>query len=159
MNVTPNHPPPPPIPFFFFSRVDCIAAPLNFVWLLHNALSLTISLLAFFYFILYPYLYGLTQLFAFFWVELSHFSLYECHINILCVSIIFVWMSHKRVSIFFVWMSHKYPCVSITSNWTLHFVSFWVLREPFLFLSCVHCHILFLTWKILLLYLFSQFLE
>ena len=94
-----------------------------------------------------------------FWEELSHFSLCKYHTNIPCVCIIFVSMSHMRVSIFIVWMSYKYYCVSITSKWTLHFVSFCVLTDPFLFLSCMDCHISFLTWKILLSYLFSQFLE
>ena len=68
----------------------------------------------------------------FFGVEPYHFSLYECHTNILCVSISFMWMSHK------------YPCVSITSRWTHTFVSFWViflngllpLKLPALLLSC-----------------------
>ena len=67
--------------------------------------------------------------------------------QISCVHIIFVWMSHMYVSIFFVWMSQKYPCVSITSKWTLHFVSFWVISELFPFLSSVNYHTSFLKWK------------
>ena len=101
--------------------------PLNFVWLSHDALSLTINLLiVFFSFIRYPYFCVHCHTFLpLFWVELSHSSLCECHTNALCVlSLIFVWMSHMRVSIFFVWMSHEYPCDSITFKWTLHFVSF-----------------------------------
>ena len=61
------------------------------------------------------------------------------------------------VSLFFVWMSNKYPCVSIISQWTLHFVSFWVITDPLLFLSCVHWHTSFLKWKLHLLYLFFHF--
>ena len=76
--------------------------------------------------------------------------------QISCVHIIFVWMSHMYVSIFFVWMSQKYPCVSITSKWTLHFVSFWVISELFPFLSSVNYHTSFLKWKTpLVLPLFS----
>ena len=69
-----------------------------------------------------------------FWVELSHSSLCECHTNALCVlSLIFVWISHMHVSIFFVWMSQEYLCVSIIFTWTLHFVSFQVMTDPFSF--------------------------
>ena len=69
--------------------------PLNFVWLSHNALSLTINLLIVsFYFIHYPHSVWTTPFSLFFWMELSHFlcvnvtqipcvssplSLCECH--------------------------------------------------------------------------------
>ena len=118
----------------------------NFVWLSHSDLSLTTNLLVSFCFIQYPYLvWTATSFFLFFWVKLPHFSLCECHTNVLCVSIIFVWMSHR------------YPCVSITSKWILHYVSFWVITDPFSFLSCVDCQTSFLKWKLHLSYLFSQF--
>ena len=64
--------------------------------------------------------------------------------------VFFVWMSRMCVSIFFVWMlqmSHKYLCVSITSKWTLLFVSFWVITDPFSFLPCVDCTSYFLNEK------------
>ena len=51
-----------------------------------------------------------------------NFSSCECHAVILCVSIIFVWMSDK------------YPCVSISSKWTLYFVFFWIVTDPLSFL-------------------------
>ena len=72
------------------------------------------------------------------------FSLYECHTNILCNSIIFVKISQMCLPIFFKWMSLKNSCVSITSKWTLHFASFWVITDTWSFLSCVHCHTSFL---------------
>ena len=94
----------------FFSGI----VSLNFGWLWHNDFSLTINLVVSFYFIYCSYFVWTATLFClFFWVKLPHFSLSECHTNILCVSIISVWMSHMRVSIFFVWMPHKYPCVSL----------------------------------------------
>ena len=133
---------------------------LNFVWLSHNALSLSINLLIVaFYLIHYPYFVWTAAPFClFFWVKLFHPSLCEFHTNTLCIfSLMFVSMSHMRVSIFFVWMSHKYLCVSITFKWTLHFVSFYIITDPFSFLPCVNCHTSFLKWKIHLTYLFSQF--
>ena len=59
---------------------------LNFVWLSHNALSLATSLLVFFYFIIHhtSFVWNATPLCLFFWAELSHFYLCECHIISLC---------------------------------------------------------------------------
>ena len=74
----------------------------NFLWLSHNALSLTINLLIVsFSFIHYRYfVWTATLFYPLFWVELSHSSLCECHTNALRVlSLIFVWMSHMRVFI------------------------------------------------------------
>ena len=130
----------------------------NFVWLSHNALLLTVNLLVSFYFINSPYfVWTATPFCLFFLMELSHFCLCECYTNIMCVSIISVWMSHMRVSIFFVWVSHRYPCIFITSKWTLHFVSFWIISDPFSLLSCVDYHTSFFKWKLHLLYLFPKF--
>ena len=135
--------------------------PLDFVWLSHNALftfSETTDLLVSFYFIHYPYVvWTATPFNLFFRVELSHFSLCECHTNILSVFIISVWISHICISIFFVWVSHKCPCVAITFKWALHFAFFWVITDPFSFLSSVGCHTSFLKWKVHLSYLFSHF--
>ena len=103
-------------PFFFLVKVTLLfhvwtvtrilqfpseTVQFNFVWLPHDALSLTTNHLVSFYFIHYPYfLWTATTFRLSFWVELSHLSLCECHTNILRVSIIFAWMSHMRVSIF-----------------------------------------------------------
>ena len=95
--------------------------PLNFVWLSHDALSLTINVLIVFFSFIILILCELQHLFPLFWVELSHTSLSEFHTNALRVlSLIVVWMSQM---IFFVWMSYEYPFVSITFKRTLHVVS------------------------------------
>ena len=118
------------------------------MWLSQNALLLTINLLVSFYFINSPYfVWTATPFCLFFLMELSHFCLCECHTNIMCASIISVWMSHMRVSIFFVWVSHRYPCIFITSKWTLHFASFWIITDPFSLLSCVDYHTSFFKWN------------
>ena len=71
-----------------------------------------------FNFIHYPsFVWTATPFYLFFWVELYHFSLCECHADI--------------------------QCVSVTSKWTLHYVSFWVITIPFSFLSCVDY---FISW-------------
>ena len=85
--------------------------PLNFVWLSHDALSLTINLLIVsFSFIHYRYFVWTATLFCL-------FSEWNCP-TLLCVNVIHACLH------FFVWMSHEYPCVSIIFKWTLHFVSF-----------------------------------
>ena len=111
----------------------------NFVWLSRNVLSLTIDLLPVsFYFIHYSYfVWTATPFRLFCWVELSHFSLYECHT---CASSLCE--------------CHTIILVSITFTWTLRFVSLWVITDPFSFLPCVDCHTSFLKWKIHLFYLF-----
>ena len=104
--------------------------PLNFFWLSRNALSLTTNLLVSFYFVHYPcFVWTTTPFCLFFWVELSHFSLCECHTNILVFPLLLSGQST--------------------------FVSFWVITDPFLFLSCVDCHASFLKWKLHLCYLTS----
>ena len=69
--------------------------PLNFVWLSHNALSLTINLLIVsFSFIHYPYfVWTDTPFCLFFWLELSHFSLCECHTYIFVSPLLLSWHS------------------------------------------------------------------
>ena len=134
--------------------------PLNFVWLSQNALFINYKPAHCFlcFHTLLLFCVDCNIFLSFFWVELSHSSLCECHKNALRVlSLIFVWMSHIRVFIFFVWMSHKYPCVSITFKWTLHFVSFLCMADLFSFEPCVDCHTSFLKGKIHPCYLFSQF--
>ena len=79
----------------------------------------------------------------FFWVELSHFSLSKCHANILCVSIIMgVNVTHARLN---------FLCVNVTQIslpfHSLLSVSFYVITDPFLFLSCVDCHTSFFLDK------------
>ena len=84
--------------------------------------------------ILSLFLNGTVQLF-FVWISQK----YSVCFHYLCVNVSFY---------FFVWMSHKYPWISIISKWTLHFVSFWVITDPFFFLSCVDCHTSFIKWKL-----------
>ena len=78
----------------YILQISSGTVPLNFVWLSHNALSLTANLLVSFYFIRYPYfLIAVTPFCLFFRVEPSHSSLCQCHTNIMRVFIVFVWTS------------------------------------------------------------------
>ena len=103
--------------------------PFNFVWLSHSALifSGTTNLLVYFY-VIHQMLCGLSHLFASFSECNSPNFLCQCHANILCVPIILMWMSLVYL---------RFLCVNftqiflrlITSEWKLHFASFWVLNK------------------------------
>ena len=99
--------------------------------------SETTNLFVFFYFIHYPYfIWTATPFWPFLWVELSQFSLFECHTCASPFSLCECYKCHTNIFASPLLLSGHSFCFLLGNNW------------PILILTLCGLHVLFLKWKI-----------